>query len=427
MTAKRVAVIGAGIVGVSSALWLQRAGHDVVLIDRLGIGEATSYGNAGVVACGSVVPVTEPGLLRKLPGYMLSSDGPLFLRWSYLPRLLPFLIPMLCQATPARAARAAQGLAPLATDAAEQHEVLAAGTGAERWLKRSDYVFAYADREAFEADAFSWDLRREHGFQWEEIEGPAVREWEPALSQDINFLARVDNHAMVTDPGRYVGALGEHFLAQGGQVRRLDVQGLRCEGGRVVAVETDEEEIACDAAVIAAGAWSSRLTERLGLRVPLESERGYHIEFSKANVTLKSPIAIVSGKFVVTSMEGRLRCAGLVEFAGLDAPQSEKPTAFLEREALRAFPGLRYGTIYHWMGHRPLSVDSLPFIGEAPGLDGVYCAFGHHHLGLTLGPKTGRLIADLVSERRPNIDLSPYRVGRFSRREWLRDRPADDG
>ncbi len=254
-----------------------------------------------------------------------------------------------------------------------------------------------------------------------------MREWEPALSSDINFLARVGNHAMVTDPGQYVKALGEHFVAQGGEMRRVDVRGLRREGGRVVAVETDEEEIACDTAVIAAGAWSTRLTERLGLRLPLESERGYHIEFSKANVAPKCPIAIASSKFVVTGMEGRLRCAGLVEFAGLEAPQSDKPTAFLEREALRVFPTLKYGTIYHWMGHRPSSIDSLPFIGEAPGVDGVYCAFGHQHLGLTLGPKTGRLIADLVSERRPNIDLSPYRVGRFSRRARRRDSPDTEG
>jgi D-amino-acid dehydrogenase len=421
MMAKRVVVIGAGIVGVSSALWLQRAGHEVVLVDRLGIGEATSQGNAGVVACCAIVPVTEPALLRKLPGYLFGSDGPLFVRWSYLPRLLPFLAPMLCQATPARAARAARGLVPLLADAAEQHEALAAGSGAERWLKRSDYLFAYADREAFEADAFAWDQRREHGFCWEEIEGPAVRELEPALSPELTFLARMGNHATVTDPGRYVKALGDHFISQGGAARTLDVTGLRSERGRIVAVETDEEEIACDAAVIAAGAWSARLTAHLGFRLPLESERGYHIEFGDSNVAPKSPIAIVSGKFVATGMEGRLRCAGLVEFAGLDAPQSDAPLAFLEREAHLAFPGLKYGGLYHWMGHRPLSIDSLPFIGEVPRVAGAYCAFGHQHIGLTAGPKTGRLIAELVSGRTPNLDLAPYRVGRFSRRDWMSD------
>ena len=180
-------------------------------------------------------------------------------------------------------------------------------------------------------------------------------------------------------------------------------------------VRAKGETIACDAAVIATGVWSGPLCKKLGLKVPLESERGYHLEFWEPSVMPKSPVMVASGKFVMTPMEGRLRAAGVVEFGGLDAPPSRPPFDLLMRNVKAALPGLTWRETREWMGHRPAPSDSIPVIGEIPGTRGAFTGFGHHHIGLTGGPKTGRLLAQMISGRQPNIDLTPYSPARFAR------------
>lgn len=408
-----VAVVGAGIVGVATAIWLQRDGLDVVLVDRGEPGEGTSYGNGGVLASCSIVPVTVPGLVRKAPSMLLDRDQPLFLRWSYLPRLLPWLRRYLAHCTPGHARRIAAALLPLVGDSLADHQALAAGTGAERWLRPSDYVFVYRDRAHFAGDAFGWGLRRDHGFAWEELEGEALRAYDPALSPSLGFAARLAGHGTITDPGRYVKALADHFVARGGRLVRGEVDGFAREAGRLAGLRIGGETLSCASAVIATGPWSRRLVRQLGLDVPLESERGYHVELWEPSAVPRSPCMIASGKFVMTPMEGRLRLAGIVEFGGLDAPASRAPFELLDRHVRAALPGLAWKEKSEWMGHRPATSDSLPVIGEAPGLAGAFLAFGHHHVGLTAGPKTGRLIAQLVSGRKPNLDLAPYAPSRF--------------
>jgi len=411
--ARPIVVIGAGIVGVSTALWLQRAGRAVVLLDRLEPGEGASYGNAGVIACSSVVPLSLPGLLPKLPGMLLKADSPLFMRWRYLFRLLPFALPFLAQCRPARATAVTKGLTPLIADAVEQHRALAKGTPAERYLVSNDYLFAYLDRRAFEADSFAWQLRRAAGFDWELLEEAALRDFEPTLGDGLTFGVRLRDHATVRDPGRYVKALAEVFSAAGGRFQQSEVTGFRRDGGRLQAVETRDGPIACAGAVIACGAWSKALTAGFGVKTPLESERGYHLEFIAASPVPRCAVSVTTGKFVATPMEGRLRCAGVVEFGGLDAGPSPAPFELLRKQFKRSFPGIAYDDVVEWMGHRPSPVDSLPYLGAVPGVEGAYCAFGHHHVGLTGGPKSGRLIADLIAGTRMNIDMAPYRVGRF--------------
>jgi len=411
---KCTAVIGAGIVGVSTALWLQRDGRQVILIDRLEPGEATSFGNAGVIACCSIVPVTVPGLWSKAPGMLMDRDSPLFLRWRYLPRLLPWLLPYLGRCTPEKTAHAARYLAPLVCDGLEQHKVLSQGTGAERWLVESDYLFAYRDRSVYEADAFGWSLRRDGDISWRELDGPALREFEPMLGPETGFGVLMSGHGFVRDPGAYVKALAERFAADGGTVHRGAVTGFRFDGDTLQAVETESGFLEASCVVIAAGAWSAQLTKLLGVETPLESERGYHIVLRNPSAVPRCPIMVTSGKFVATPMDTGLRCAGVIEFGGLQAPPSPAPWAMLKNQVRRTFPDLTYDETSEWMGHRPAPIDSLPFLGEVPGRKGVFCAFGHHHIGLTAGPKTGRLVADLIAGRRPNLDFEPYRVNRFA-------------
>jgi D-amino-acid dehydrogenase len=408
-----VAVIGAGIVGVSTAIWLQRGGADVVLIDRIGPAAGASYGNGGVLASCSIVPVTVPGLLARAPRMLFDPGQPLFLKWSYLPRLLPWLRRYLGHCNAGDVGRIATALMPIVGDSLADHQALSAGTGAEKWLVPSDYVFAYRDRAHFEADAFGWSIRRAHGFEWEEMEGETLRAWDPALAPALGFAARLGGHGHVTDPGRYVEDLAAHFLAKGGRLLRADVTDFAREGGRLTGVRAGGETIACSAAVLAAGVWSRPLARKLGLDIPLESERGYHVDLLEPSAVPRAPVMIASGRFVATPMNGRLRLAGIVEFGGTAAPPSRAPFDLLLRNIRAAMPGLRWKEAREWMGHRPAPADSIPVIGEAPGVKGAWLGFGHHHVGLTGGPKTGRLLAQLVSGCAPNINLAPYAPSRF--------------
>lgn len=409
-----VAIIGAGIVGVAAAIWLQRAGREVILIDREGPAAGASFGNGGVLASCSIIPVTVPGLLARAPRMLLDPDQPLFMKWGYLPHLLPWLVRYLRHCTREHVERVAAALAPIIGDSLAEHQGLSRGTGAERWVVPSDYVFAYRDRAHFDADALGWSIRRAHGFRWDEFDRAAFSAYDPAFAPTLGFAARLQDHGRITDPGRYVVDLAAHVAAQGGRMIRAEVDDVVHESGRVTGVRAGGETIACAAVVVAAGAWSGPLAKKLGVDVPLESERGYHLELWEPSIMPRAAMMIAAGKFVATPMEGRLRLAGIVEFGGLKAPPSRAPFALLLKNIRAAMPGLRWGETREWMGHRPAPADSIPVIGAVPGLRGAFLGFGHHHVGMTGGPKTGRLLAQLVCGRTPNIDLAPYAPARFA-------------
>lgn len=411
---KTIAIIGAGIVGVSTAIWLQRDGHKVILIDREGPAAGASHGNGGVLASCSIIPVAVPGLLRKAPGMLFSPDQPLFMKWSYLPKLMPWLISFLKTTNETAVRRRAAALAPIIGDSLADHQALAAGTGAEKWIEPSDYLFLYRDRAHYDSDAFGWSVRKEHGFAWEILEGEAFRAYDPIFAQTIGLAARVGDHGSIRDPGAYVKALAAHAEAQGAKFIRAEVTDFVRENGQVTGVRAGGETIACDAVALCTGAWSKVLASKLGLKAPLESERGYHLELWEPSVMPRAPVMVASGKFVATPMEGRLRLAGVVEFGGLDAPPSRAPFDLLERNIRAAIPGITWKKTVEWMGHRPSMADSIPVIGEVPNIAGAFVAFGHDHVGLTGGPRTGRIVAQLMSKTTPNIDLSPYSPARFS-------------
>ena len=336
---KRVAVVGAGIVGVSTAIWLQRmGGASVTLIDREGPAAGTSYGNAGVLAAGAVVPVTTPGLIWKAPGMLFDPMKPLFLRWSYLPRLAPFLRRYLAHSDAARVEEISKGLTDLLADSADQHASLAAGTPAERFVVKGDYLFGYADRAAYEADGFAWGVRDRRGFDYEELDRAALAAFDPALEGRFGFGVRCPDHGMIADPGAYVRALHDHFVAGGGESVIASVEDFRMEDGRVAALVTDQGEIAADEYTVTIGAWSGPLARKLGVAMPLESERGYHLEFVNPSVRLRAPIMVATGKFVATPMKEGVRCAGIVEFGGLERGPSKAPFDLLRRQTKVAFP-----------------------------------------------------------------------------------------
>lgn len=411
--AQKVVVIGAGIVGAATALWLRRAGHDVTLLDKNAPGMAASFGNACLLASCAVVPNATPGLARKAPGYLLDPNFPLFLQWRHLPRLLPWFARFIGAANDQDTRRITTALTHLIGDSVAQHKALAHGTAAENFIADSDYLFAYRDRAAFEADRYGWNLRAEAGFVPELIEGPAVQEREPILNADTTLLAVMKEHGYILNPAAYVQALVDTFTGMGGSFVKAEVRDFEFTGDSVTSVLTDIGRFDCDRTVLSSGIWSKPLMRKLGLSVPLETERGYHITFKDPTLTPNCPMMIASAKFVATPMAHGLRCAGIVEFGGLSETKSKAPLALLRRRVAEVFPEMSASADEEWLGFRPSLPDSLPMVGEI-GRSGVYAAFGHQHVGLTGGAKTGRLVADMISATPPNIDMAPFAPDRFN-------------
>jgi D-amino-acid dehydrogenase len=408
MTHKHILVAGAGIVGISCAIWLQRAGHRVTVIDRAGPASGTSYGNAGVLAAGAVVPVTVPGLMAKAPGLLMNPDAPLFMRWSYLPRLLPFLRRYLGHATDAHVDHYGRAMSTLLADSVAQHRALAKGTPAERFIFDDDYCFGYATRAAFEADSYGWGKRDAAGVRYEVVSGAQHGDFDPIFGDAFETVVRCKDHGRISDPGAYVQALAEHFIDQGGTLRIAAIHDIEISAGQITALMTDDGPMRADSVVFALGPWSKAIAHKLGVKVPFESERGYHIELVNPSAMPRAPMMVAAGKFVITPMQGRIRAAGVVEFGGLENGPGAAPVALLKRQVAALLPGVTCDRIDEWMGHRPSPADSLPVIGANDPEGSSYSAFGHQHVGLTGGPKTGRWIADLISGTRPNIDLTPF-------------------
>ena len=408
-----VGIVGGGIVGTATALSLARMGYETTIIDPQVVGRAASWGNAGGLNPSSVVPVNIPGLIGKAPRMLLNPNSPLFLNWSYLPRLLPWIIRYLSHCRTSAALRVGEGLAALLDDCPNEHKLLASGTAATQFLNETELDVVYDDLASFEADKFAWSMRKRFGFNWDIIEGNEYKEQEPAIASDSCFVVRLPGHGFVSDPGRYVAALTDGFRELGGTVLEDEVVDLDVDDRNAAVSLKSNKRVDFSTLVIAAGAWSGRLTSKLGLTVPLESERGYHVEYIEPSFMPKRPLMFAAGKFVATPMDGRLRCAGVVEFGGLDMLPSEAPIEFIKQQVEQIFPELRYERIETWQGHRPALTDSLPIISKLPDRENVILAFGHHHIGLAAGAKTGRIAADLVAGKDSELDLSPYRADRF--------------
>ena len=417
---RRAVVIGAGMVGLASALHLLDDGLEVTIVDPGPPGgeQSASYGNGTVLNPGSIIPVSTPGLWRKVPGYLIDTAGPFTLRWRHLPQLAPWLLRFLRAGwTVDRVAATARALAPLLADCPERHRRLAEAAGVAPLIHRRGMLYPYPDRAAFEADALGWRLRRDHGIAWTELDEGALRQQEPLLDRRYTFAAFVPGAANVSDPGAYLAALGAHAAARGARHVRARATGFRVEDRRLRAVRTDAGEIEADAAVIAAGAHARPLARAAGDRVSLEAERGYHIVVSEPGLELRHPMLTSDTKVAVVSTATGLRVAGTVELASVRAAPDWRRAHVLKdvlRRTLTGVPAaLPEERVKVWMGSRPSTPDGLPVIGPASATDDIVHAFGHGHVGLAAGAMTGHLVANIIAGRRATIDIAPFRAQRF--------------
>lgn len=417
---RHVVIIGSGAVGTVSAIECLRAGHRVTVIEPGSPGgeHATSYGNAGWLSSHSVIPPAEPGMWKKVPSFLLDPLGPLSIRWSYLPKVLPWLVRFLMAArTPALVEETARAMRTLLVDAPRLHANLAAEAGVSNLIERRGVLHVYPDRSDFEADARSWSIRRKVGIEWLELTADELRQREPNLHPRYTFGVMVEEAGHCRDPGRYVQALSQLARDRGATYVTGRATGFRIEAGRLVAVATEQGDVPCDSAVVAAGAHAKALTMSLGDPVPLESERGYHVMIADAAVGPRTPMMVSDAKMIVNHMNGGVRAAGQVEFAGLAAAPNWKRADVLRAHLEAMFPTLP-GTIAPdkvrvWLGHRPSMPDGRPCIGTSRQTPDVIYAFGHGHVGLVGSARTGRLVAQLVSRTEPEIALQPFDPRRF--------------
>lgn len=409
-----VTIVGAGIVGICCALSLLEKGMTVRIIDRDPPARGASQGNAGVVSPWSCVPQSIPGLWWHVPKWLLDPEGPVAIRWGYLFQVLPWAWRFLRAGRADRLPAAADAMLALNRPNVELYRHHLADTGHEDLLRDAFYVHLYRKATAANLGDLVWQIRTQHGAPVELIDGNTLRQLEPALSPEYQAAVLIKDTARAFSPGRLGEVLAEKACRMGAELTQTNVHRLLPGNDRGWRLDTDRGALAAENVVLAAGAWSARLLKPLGIRVPLEAERGYHLVFRDPGVTLNHLIMEVDRKFVSSSMEAGLRSAGTAEFAGLDAEPDYRRAQIFKRLSKRMLPALNTEDAEEWMGTRPSFPDSLPCIGEIPGQPNLVVAFGHSHYGFGMSPMTGKVVADLVSGAPPGIDLSPYRIDRFN-------------
>lgn len=410
---RRAIVIGAGIVGVCSALELQKRGFAVDIIDKVAPGESCSFGNAGILAAQAVVPVSIPGILKKVPRMLVDRESPLTVRLGSLPTTLPWLMHFVRAANLPKVEHSADAMMALNRTSLELHQRLAQEAGVSDLVRPSKYLYVHRDPRQLNVDTgLSWRLRRERGSEIEVLDGKALRDAEPELSPEYTRGVLLGPIGYTLNPFRLTQGYAALFQKRGGTVVQAEVTGLKPDGARVI-VETSGGARDATTVVIAAGAWSARLVKPLGLKIPLIAERGYHMTFANPGMTLNHVVSEVELQFAVTPMEMGLRVAGTEELGNADDTPDWRRADVLARQARRMFPRLNTAEPSRWMGPRPGTPDSLPAIGALPGHPNIFLAAGHGHLGLTGGPNTGRLVAALAAGERINEDLTPFAPDRF--------------
>ena len=410
---RHVVVIGAGIVGVCSALALLRAGFRVTLLERDAPGQGASFGNGAVIGEAAVVPVATPGLLRKVPGMLLDPRGPLALRWSYLPRIAPWLLRFAAASRPKRVEQISIALAALLEGSFAAFDRLLEMADAADMLRRTGWLCVYETEAGLEAYRPMLELQRRRGVSFDILDRDALREFEPALGPIFARALYYPDVGYALDGLRLVQVLAEAFGRRGGTLKRAEARGFEIGPDGPRAVLTEAGPVPCDAVVIAAGAWSKRLAAELGRAPPLDTERGYHVQFAAPGVAPRLPVYSTERGIIATPLEVGLRVGGTVELGGLKAAPNWDRARVLLEQAKRWFPGLRTEGHSRWMGFRPSMPDSLPVIGRSPRFANAIFAFGHGHCGMMMGARTGEIVAALLAGRDPGLDMTPYRADRF--------------
>tara|TARA_Y100001934_G_scaffold53312_1_gene65302 strand:- start:26684 stop:27946 length:1263 start_codon:yes stop_codon:yes gene_type:complete len=412
-----VSVLGAGVVGICCARFLQKEGFDVTLIDRDEPGTGTSSGNLGMIcSLETSLPLPSMRVLCGAPKMLLDPYGALVVRWRHLPHLLPWLARFVRNASPSRRWGHAQVMATLMRNTVMAYDSLIEGSSARGLIRHDGAVVVYETDDGFAADAGERAMLKRLGADFDELEGAAIHDLEPALAP--NFVRGVHHRgcAQTHSPLGLSLALLDDFRRDGGTIRRANASAISVDAGQSPVIETDCGAIPTESLVVSCGAWSGRLAASVGLKVPLEAERGYHMAVPGFDSGLRRPIIHGESNIGLTQMIEGLRIGGTVELAGLEAPPTPGRAQRIYDVGRRMLADPEHAAtaaLSDWMGYRPTLPDYLPAIGPSPHHANLWFAFGHQHVGLSLAARTGQLIATLLAGRSPDIDLEPFRVDRF--------------
>lgn len=408
-----VTIIGAGIVGVSSALWLQRAGFSVTLVDARGIGEGASFGNAGNISPGAVVPYTIPGVVCQAPRWLLDPEGPLSVRPGYFPKVAPWLMKLARHSSTEQALKTSLAMRALHRGTFDAYEALTRGTPAADLIERCGQLYVSEKPDAAQGSLLSQFMREAAGVRTVLLKEGEIRDLEPTLAPIFKSAMLLPDNGRTRNPHQLVRLMADQAIRQGATFLRGKVTGFRFNDQRVAAVVIDGVPRPVEHVLICAGAASGKLAEQLGTPVPIEHERGYHITIADPGVMPRIPVTHVDAKFACAPMNVGLRLAGTAEYAGADAKPNWRRTAVLERQAQRMFPSVSLAKVSRWYGDRPTLPDGLPVLGRAPKRSNAFFAFGNSHFGMSAGPVMGRVIAEVISGKPPHIDITPFSPERF--------------
>lgn len=407
-----VTILGAGLVGICTGLSLLEQGVSVRLIDRGDPGQETSSGNAGIISPWSIVPQAMPGTWKQIPSLMFGEHRPLSIRAATWPAMLSWGMQFLHNGREGKVRAASKQMRYLCEPSIELYRRHLTGTGHEDLVRDSYYVHAFRKGQTAKIDALDYRIRREAGATIEQIGAEELATLEPALAPIYGTAILIKDQARAVSPGKIGEVLAAKFARNGGELVKDEIRSLNRTDNQW-SIEGASRNYLADKVVLALGAWSAGILRSLGIHVPMMAERGYHIEFPASGVELNNSVMDVASKVVASTMEGGLRVAGQAEFAPVDAPPDPAISHRIEGIARTMIPGLKGSEGKSWMGRRPSLPDNLPAIGEVPRHPGLICNFGHSHYGLMMAPKSGEVVAGIVTQRPTNYDITALSPTRF--------------
>ncbi len=406
-------VVGAGIVGVSCALWANMRGLKVLIVDRNEPGSGASYGNAGTIATYACIPVNNPAILSELPKLLFSKDSPLGFSWTYVLRNMPWMISFLRNCAPRRVETIINNLGILLSHADAGLDPLIEEAACQDLMVSNDCLYVWSTQKGFDKAWPYNQLRKENGVEFDVLDEQQIKDLEPNLKLPLYKGVRYKGARHVRDPQALVQRMHTRLVERGGEWRKANATKIDSISDSVKITLESGKTVNASKVVIAAGAHGKSI-EGAGIRqLPLDTERGHHISYRNLGYMVSRPVGWADAGFYATPMDTGLRIAGTVEIAGLDPKPSSNRIQYLTTKANEMFGDIGEPD-EEWLGFRPTFPDALPAIGAAPNSKNILHAFGHQHIGLTLGGITGRIIADLAENRKPNFDISAFDPKRFT-------------
>jgi len=408
----KIGIIGAGIQGISNALFLQKKGFEVTIFDREDPGSpAASYGNAGHFSPYACVLMNRPDILTDVPAMLLSSTGPLALKWNYVPKMIPWFIQFIRNCTTKRMMHTAKNMNQILNLALSAYDELFDDIELDSLVEKKGILYIWNDQSLKSRD-LEIKVRDELGVDQQVVSPKEIHDLEPNIKPFYHGGVYYKHGRHARNPKKILLKFFDLFLKKGGKFLKKNVQDINFDGEKP-AIKTETQRYIFDKLIIACGAFSKKLTDNLGERIPLDTERGYHVHFKDCDHLLKRPVIFSNRGFGITPMEQGLRVVGTVEFGGLKNPISKSRVKNLINNAKYMLGDLPEHED-EWLGFRPTLPDFLPVMGPSKNYKNIFYCFGHHHLGWTLGPISGKIISGMIAEENTNLNLDPYSPKRFS-------------